>query len=58
MVNIGLDLTLYPNNSFIEFSNKRDDPESKWKWYPGSRPDEAGSGGGSMIISPYFTVNF
>ena len=58
MVNIGLDLTLYPNNSFIEFSDKRDDPESKWKWYPGSRPDEAGSGGGSMIISPYFTVNF
>ena len=58
MVNMGLDLTLYPNNSFIEFSDKRDDPESKWKWYPGSRPDEAGSGGGSMIISPYFTVNF
>ena len=58
MVNIGLDLTLYPNNSFIEFSDKRDDPESKWKWYPGSHPDEAGSGGGSMIISPYFTVNF
>ena len=58
MVNIGLDLTLYPNNSFIEFSDKRDDPESKWKWYPGSRPDESGSGGGSMIISPYFTVNF
>ena len=55
---MGLDLTLYPNNSFIEFSDKRDDPESKWKWYPGSRPDEAGSGGGSMIISPYFTVNF
>ena len=58
MVNIGLDLTLYPNNSFVEFNDRRDDSESKWKWYPGSRPDEAGSGGGSLIISPYFTVNF
>ena len=58
MVNVGFDLTLYPNNSFIEFSDRRNDNESKWKWYPGSRPDEAGSGGGSMIISPYFTVNF
>ena len=58
MVNVGLNLTLYPNNSFVEFNDRRDDSESKWKWYPGSRPDEAGSGGGSLIISPYFTVNF
>jgi hypothetical protein len=58
MVNLGVDLALYPNNSFIEFQDNRSDPESKWKWYPGSRPDEQGKGGGSLIIAPYLTVNF
>ena len=58
MVNLGLDFSLYPNNSFIEFQDNRSDPESKWKWYPGSRPDEQGKGGGSLIIAPYLTVNF
>ena len=57
MVNLGLDCTLYPNNSFIEFTDKRDS-ESKWQWYPGSRPDELGDGGGTLLISPYITVNF
>ncbi|MBL51264.1 MAG: hypothetical protein CMG57_04840 [Candidatus Marinimicrobia bacterium] len=57
MVNLGLDCTLYPNNSFIEFTDKRDS-ESKWQWYPGSRPDELGDGGGTLLISPYIAVNF
>ena len=58
MVNLGVDCTLYPNNSKIEFKDKRNDADSKWDWYPGSRPDELGDGGGSLIISPYITVNF
>ena len=58
MVNLGLDFSLYPHNSFIEFQDDRNDPESKWKWYPGSRPDEQGKGGGSLLIAPYLTVNF
>ncbi len=57
MVNLGIDCTLYPNNSYIEFTDKRDS-ESKWQWYPGSRPDELGDGGGTLLISPYITVNF
>ena len=52
MVNLGVDCTLYPNNSLIEFQDKRDDPDSPpWYWYPGSR-------GGSLLIAPYVTVNF
>ena len=58
MVNVGMDCTIYPNNSFIKFQDDRDDPNSKWEWYPGSRPDETGEGGGSLLISPYITVNF
>ena len=58
MVNLGLEFSLYPNNSFIEFQDDRNDPESKWKWYPGSRPDEQDKGGGSLLIAPYLTVNF
>ena len=57
MVNLGLDWTLYPNNSFIEFQDNRNDPSSKYEWYPGARPDE-GKGGGSLMISPYISVNF
>ena len=57
MVNLGLDCTLYPNNSFIEFQDNRNDPSSKYEWYPGARPDE-GKGGGSLMISPYISVNF
>ena len=49
---------LYPNNSSIEFQDKRDNLESTWNWYPGSRPDESGEGGGSLLIAPYVTVNF
>jgi hypothetical protein len=58
MVNLGVDCTLYPNNSSIEFQDKRDNLESTWPWYPGSRPDESGEGGGSLLIAPYVTVNF
>ena len=57
MVNLGLDCTLYPNNSFIEFQDNRNDLSSKYEWYPGARPDE-GKGGGSLMISPYISVNF
>lgn len=58
MINIGMDCTLYPNNSFIEFQDSRKDPSSKWKWFPGFRPDEQDRGGGSFLISPYVSVNF
>ena len=58
MVNLGVDCTLYPNNSSIEFLDKRNDLNSKWNWYPGSRPDELEKGGGSLLIAPYVTVNF
>ena len=57
MVNVGMDLTLYPNSSKIEFDN-RDDSGSRWIWYPGFRPDENGENGGTLIISPYISVNF
>ena len=58
MVNIGLDCSLYPNNSFIDFKDNRNNSASKWKWYPGSRPDENDEGGGSFFLSPYISVNF
>jgi hypothetical protein len=58
MVNLGMDCTLYPNNSFIEFQDDRDDPKSSWKWYPGTGPDENDKKGGSLLISPYISVNF
>jgi len=58
MVNLGMDCTLYPNNSFITFQDDRGDLNSKWDWYPGMRPDEEGKGGGSLLISPYISVNF
>tara|TARA_B100001250_G_C19815448_1_gene798069 strand:- start:4363 stop:6087 length:1725 start_codon:yes stop_codon:yes gene_type:complete len=51
MVNLGVDCTLYPKKSSITFQDKRDDPESKWDWHPGT-------GGGSFLIAPYVTVNF
>ena len=57
MVNVGMDLTLYPNSSKIEFDN-RDDSGSQWIWHPGFRPDENGENGGTLIISPYISVNF
>ena len=58
MVNFGIDVTLYPSNSFIEFQDDRNNPDSKWNWYPGSRPDENLQGGGTLLFSPYITVNF
>ena len=61
MVNLGMDCTLYPNNSFITFQDDRDNPNSTWDWYPGMKPEiEDGSlkGGGSLLISPYISVNF
>tara|TARA_B100001093_G_scaffold487549_1_gene523900 strand:- start:441 stop:2189 length:1749 start_codon:yes stop_codon:yes gene_type:complete len=58
MVNFGMDCTLYPSNSFIEFQDNRNNPNSKWSWYPGLRPDETDKGGGSLLISPYISVNF
>ena len=51
MVNLGVDCTLYPKKSSITFQDKRDDPESKWDWHPGTS-------GGSFLIAPYVTVNF
>ena len=57
MVSLGIDCTLYPNNSFIEFQDSRSDLTSKYTWYPGFRPVE-GEGGGSLLISPYISVNF
>ena len=58
MVNLGMDCTLYPNSSSVEFQDNRNDPSSKWDWYPGARPDAEGKGGGSLLISPYISVNF
>ena len=58
MVSIGMDCTLYPNNSFVEFQDNRNDISSNWKWYPGLKPDQDGNGGGSFLISPYVSVNF
>ena len=57
MVNVGMDLTLYPNNSLIEFED-RDDSGNKWTWSPGFGLDENGENGGTLIISPYISVNF
>jgi len=51
MVNLGVDCTLYPKKSSITFQDKRDDPESKWDWHPGTSV-------GSFLIAPYVTVNF
>ena len=58
MVNVGMDITLYPSNSKVEFKDDRDNPDSEWMWYPGFRPDENGKNAGTMIISPYISVNF
>lgn len=58
MIHLGMDVTLYPSNSFIEFQDDRNNPDSKWKWYPGSRPDEQDQGGGTLFFSPYITINF
>ncbi len=57
MFNLGMDCTLYPNNSFIEFQQKKGS-SNKWHWYPGLYPDENEDGGGSLLISPYISVNF
>ena len=58
MFNLGLNFTLYPNNSSIEFQDNRENSLSKWNWYPGKRPDSNGEGGGTFFISPYVTINF
>ena len=58
MVSVGMDITLYPSNSSVDFKDNRDNPSSKWTWYPGFRPDEKGENSGTMIISPYISVNF
>tara|TARA_B100000427_G_scaffold247124_1_gene210188 strand:+ start:29 stop:1801 length:1773 start_codon:yes stop_codon:yes gene_type:complete len=58
MINLGMDCFLYPNNSFIEFQDQRDDQALPWRWYPGTRPDKQDSGGGTFMISPYISVNF
>ena len=58
MINLGMDLMLYPSNSFVEFKDDRDLPKSNWKWYPGFRPDENDENGGTLMISPYISVNF
>ncbi len=58
MFNLGLDFTLYPDNSSIEFQDNRDNSSSKWNWYPGNIPNSNGEGGGTFFISPYVTINF
>ena len=58
MFSLGMDYTLYPNNSIIYFKNDRNDPKSSWELYPGSRPDADDDGGGSQLISFYVSVNF
>ena len=58
MVSVGMDITLYPSNSSVDFKDNRDNPSSKWTWYPGFRPDEKGENAGTMIISPFISVNF
>ena len=58
MVSVGMDITLYPSNSSVDFKDNRDNPSSKWTWYPGFRPDENGENAGTMIISPFISVNF
>ena len=58
MFNLGLDFTLYPNNSSIEFQDNRENSLSKWNWYPGDIPNSNGEGGGTFFISPYITINF
>ena len=58
MVTIGADFSLFPNSSYIEFQDDRDNPSSSWEWYPGTRPNESGQGGGSLLISPYLSLNF
>ena len=58
MVSVGMDITLYPSSSRVEFKDNRDNPSSKWTWYPGFRPDEKGENAGTMIISPFISVNF
>ncbi|GIR30326.1 MAG: hypothetical protein CM15mP44_6090 [Candidatus Neomarinimicrobiota bacterium] len=58
MVSVGMDITLYPSNSSVDFKDNRDNPSSKWTWYPGFRPNEKGENAGTMIISPFISVNF
>ena len=58
MVNVGMDMTLYPSNSFVEFRDGRDGASQSWFWYPGFRPDENGENAGTLIISPYIAINF
>ena len=57
MVNVGMDMTLYPNNSFVEFRDGRDDASDPWFWYPGFKPDENGEMWYFNNISIY-RVNF
>tara|TARA_B100000029_G_scaffold269747_1_gene265072 strand:+ start:200 stop:1954 length:1755 start_codon:yes stop_codon:yes gene_type:complete len=49
--NLGVDCSLYPKGSQIEFVESRTNENKKWTWYPGGD-------GGSLIIAPYVSVFF
>ena len=49
--NLGVDCSLYPKGSQIEFVESRTNENKKWMWYPGGD-------GGSLIIAPYVSVYF
>ena len=49
--NLGVDCSLYPKGSQIEFVESRTIENKKWMWYPGGE-------GGSLIIAPYVSVYF
>ena len=58
MVNIGADLTLYPKNSVVDFVDSRSNKDATWPWYPGYKSVGSDEGAGTLIISPYISVNF
>lgn len=50
-VNLGLDCSLYPRGSGIEFRPLKTDNDKTWTWYPGGN-------GGVFLFSPYLAVQF
>ena len=50
-VNLGLDCSLYPRGSGIEFRSSKTDIDKNWTWYPGGK-------GGVFLFSPYIAVQF
>ena len=50
-VNIGLDCSLYPKGSGIEFRSLKTDNDKTWTWYPGGK-------GGVFLFAPYMAIQF